>query len=260
MDALQSMGMPNPVQFLLVFVRTLGIFTLTPIFGQSQVPVQVRILASVCMTFVFAPMAHPAAPLPSELLGIAALALREVVIGLTIGFVVTLVFSALHIAGDIVDTHVGFSFASIVDPVYGSQTALAARLHQMIASVLFFVMNCHHVLIRGLSDSFRIAPIGVFSLNPSVSGGVMDLFVSMLLIALRVSVPVVAAVALADVALAVTSKAVPQMNVLMVGFPLKLGVGLVGMIVALPLLVSTSQGVLGSMYGHTAAILHLAAR
>jgi len=245
--------------FILVLVRTAAIFTLTPIFGANQVPPHVRIAVALALTMVFVPMVTPAGGLPADVLTMAAMVAREACVGITIGFVCSLVFAAIQIAGQYIDLQAGFSFGSMLDPAFNSQTAVAGRFHQLLAGLLFFATNAHHVMIRGVADSFDLAPVGQLAMNPAMTGGMVDLFSSLFAMAMRIAVPVVAAVFLADVALAITARVVPQMNVLIVGLPLKLGVGLVGMVIAVPMVASMSEGMFGDMYHQMGNMVRLLA-
>lgn len=243
--------------FILVLVRSAGIFTMTPIFGANQVPPQVRIAVAVGMALIFMPMC-PSSGIPAtDVLQMGLLVAKEALVGVVIGFVVTLVFAVFQIAGDFIDMQAGFSFATMVDPVNGSNTSVAARFHQILIGLLFFATNAHHVLISGLADSFRLVPVGAMSLNPLVANGVLDIFTTLFTVALRIASPVLAAVFLADVALAIMCRAVPQMNVIIAGMPLKLGVGLVGLLVAIPVLVTSSEGIFSDMNSQMGNVLHL---
>ncbi|MHB0912652.1 MAG: flagellar biosynthetic protein FliR [Armatimonadota bacterium] len=256
---LAAFGTQNFLTFLLVLVRTAGIFTQTPIFGASQMPARTRLVISLGMALVFTPMVH-AAELPTEFLHLALMVLREACIGLIIGFACTLVLSAIEMAGQFVDMQSGFSFASMLDPVFGTQAAIAVRFNHIFAGLLFFAVNAHHVVIQGLAASFRIAPIGEMGLNAQVAVGAMTLFSTLFAIAVRIAAPVVAVVFLADLSLAIVSRVVPQMNVLAAGFPLKLGVGMLGMALTVSLLAVTSQNLFVSIYDHTMGLLSLAVR
>jgi len=258
---LAAFGIQKIEVFLLVLARTAGIFTLVPIFGVGQVPVQVRVAVALAITLVLVPLCIPAgtALLAVDVLPMALLVAKEALVGLAIGFVTMLIFAAIQIAGDFVDVQSGFSFATMLDPVYGSQTAVAGRVHQLLAGMLFFVTNAHLIMLSGLADSCRLVPIGQFSLNPAVAGGVVDLFAALFAVAIRIAAPVIAAVFLADVAMAIVARAVPQINVLIAGFPLKLGVGLVGMLVALPIAAALSRAALADVHSHTVGVLRLLA-
>ena len=256
---LVSFGIPRLEVFLLVLARTAGIFTLVPIFGASQVPMPVRVSVAVVLALVFVPLCAPAGTglLVVDVLPMALMMAREALIGIVIGFVTVLVFAAIQMAGDLIDLQTGFSFASMVDPVNGSQTSVGGRFHHLLAGLLFFATNAHHIMLRGLADSFQLAPVGQLSLNAAVTGGVVDLFAGLFVVAIKIAAPVVAAVFLADVALAILARTVPQMNVFIVGLPLKLGVGLVGMAIALPVTMVLSRNTLGGIYDQTAGLLHL---
>lgn len=254
-----SFGIQQMELFVLVLARTAGIFTMVPIFGAAQVPVQVRIGIALGLTLVFMPLCGVTtnAVLAVDVLPMVFLIAKETLIGLVIGFVTVLVFSAIQAAGDFIDIQAGFSFASVFDPASGSQTALAGRFHHLLAGMLFFVINAHHIFLSGVADSFRLVPVGQMSFNPAVATGVVSLFVGLFTIAIRIAAPVVAAVFLADVALAVIARAVPQMNILMAGLPLKLGVGLIGMLVALPVAIALSRETLTDIQPQTIGLLKL---
>jgi flagellar biosynthetic protein FliR len=256
-----SFGYQKIEVFLLVLARTAGIFTLVPLFGAAQVPVRLRITIAFGIAIVFVPLCMPAgnAPLALDVISMVLMIVKEAFVGLVIGFVTILVFAAIQNAGDLIDMHSGFSFASMIDPINGAQTSVAGRFHHLLAGMLFFAINAHHILISGLADSFRIVPIGQMALNPDLARGVTDLFVALFAVAIRIAAPVVAAVFLADVAMAIIARVVPQMNILMAGLPLKLGVGLIGMLVALPVSIVLTKNALGGIYPDTAGLLRILA-
>lgn len=257
---LASIGIEKLEIFLLVLTRTAGIFTLNPAFGSSQVPVQVRVTVAVAMSIVFVPIVHLAGPIPSDILGLGMAIVREALLGIAIGFTCSMVFTAIEIAGHFIDSQSGFSFATMIDPVNGANAAVAARLQNLLAVLLFFAVNAHHILIRAVADSFVVAPIGQLGLNPAVAGGITDLFTALFVMAIRISMPVVGACFLADLALAVTSRIVPQMNVLMVGMPMKLGVGMMGLAISIPVALSMDQNLFGGIYHNTIALVRALAR
>ncbi|MDI6829321.1 MAG: flagellar biosynthetic protein FliR [Armatimonadota bacterium] len=254
---LASFGIERLETFILILARTAGIFTVTPLFGSNQVPLQVRIAMALGLTMVFVPLYKGDGLLASDALQMMLLIGKETLVGLVIGFVATLILTTVQIAGEFVDMESGFSFASMVDPINGTHTAVVGRLHFLIAGLLFFVTNAHHVMIQGLADSFGLVPIGELVVNSTVASGVIDIFVHLFGVAIRIAMPVLSAVFLADVSLALIARAVPQMNVLIVGFPLKIGVGLVGILIALPVIIASTQGLFGDIYNQTCGVLRL---
>jgi flagellar biosynthetic protein FliR len=254
---LTSLGMEKLEVFLLVLARTAGIFTVAPIFGANQVPMQVKLGIALALAIVFTPLCRVAQLPATDVFPMALLIASQALVGLVIGFVAMLVFTAVQIAGEFIDLQAGFAFATMLDPVNGAQTAVASRFYHLLVGLLFFATNAHHIMIKGLADSFDLIPISQIALNAAVAGGIVDVFAGLFAVAIRIAMPVVAAVFLADLAMAIMSRAVPQMNILIVGLPLKLGVGMVGMLIALPVLASSSQGLFSNMYGQTGSILRL---
>jgi len=247
---LTSFGIEKLEVFLLVLARTAGIFTVAPIFGANQVPMQVKLGIALALAIVFTPLtiSHQPLAIPvTDVWPMVMLIASQTLVGLVIGFVALLVFTAVQIAGEFIDMQSGFAFGTMIDPINGAQTAVASRFYHMLVGLLFFATNAHHIMIKGLADSFDLIPVGQMTLNASVAGGILDVFAILFGVALRIAMPVVAAVFLADLAMAVMARAVPQMNILIVGLPLKLGVGMVGMLVALPVLATSSQGLFVDM-------------
>ncbi len=249
------LGISELSAFLMVFVRTAGIFTLIPVFGSTHVPARARIGMALAMSLIFLPMVanfHPA----DNLLLFAVQIAREAIVGLVIGFACTAVFSVVDMAGQFIDSQSGFSFASMLDPSNGAQSPVATRFYNLLIILLLFATNAHHVLIRGMADSFTVAPVGEITFNTAVAGGVVHMLTVLFIIAIRISAPVVCAVFLVDVALAITSRVVPQMNVFMVGMPLKLAVAVVGLGLTLAVSSAIIESLLTSIYGQMMYLLH----
>jgi flagellar biosynthetic protein FliR len=247
-------GIEKLITFVLVLTRTAAIFSVAPIFGSGQVPLQAKVVVSVGISLVFVSLSHPVLSVV-DALTMVFLIVKELVVGLIIGFVVLLIFTAIQVAGEIIDIQSGFNFATMLDPVNGAQTAVAARLHYLLAGLLFFVTNAHHMMIRGLADSFALFPVGSVVLDPAICRGILGMFGMLFGIAVRIASPVLATVFLADVALVLLARAVPQANLLIVGLPLKLGAGIIGLLVTLPVLLATSKDVFGHVYDQTVMVL-----
>jgi flagellar biosynthetic protein FliR len=254
---LAAFGISKIQIFLLVLTRTAGIFTLTPTFGSNHIPANVRIAMAVGLALIFLPMVNAPAQMPGDIPNMALMICREAMIGLIIGFVCTMVFSTIESAGHLVDSQSGFGFASMVDPGSGNNGTVASRFQNLLAMLLFFATNAHHVMIRGLADSFTIAPIGQVDLNPALAGGAITIFTSLFVVAVRIAAPLLAALFLADLALAMLSKLVPQMNVFIVGLPFKLGLALVGLLITLPFNAVISHQLFGDTYRYIGDLVGL---
>jgi flagellar biosynthetic protein FliR len=218
------------------FLRILAVFTAAPIFSSRAFPVRARIALALLIAFA----AQPSLPsqVPINLNGPDAwgAVIQQVGIGLTIGFVVRLVFAAFELAGEVVGFQMGLNFASFFDPSLNSQSSATARFFGYMASLLFVVLNGHLMVLMAVTRSFELFPVNQNFLEAlnlmklySLGG---ELFASGFWIAL----PIVGMLMFANLALGIVSRVAPQMNIYAVGFPITLAVGLVGMTATLPML------------------------
>jgi flagellar biosynthetic protein FliR len=229
-----TLGLFQVMKFLLVLARVGGIFTACPVFANVHVPPRVRVAMAVAMTIVFFPMVEGGID-RLEVLPFVFAVVREACIGLTIGFVVALVFSAIHVAGAYMDLVVGFGFANIVDPMVKETNAVVGQFYNLLATLIFLCINGHHIVIRGLAESFAVLPLAHNDIAGLAAQGIMTAFAAIFGSALRIALPVVGATFLTDVSLGILARTVPQLNVFVVGFPAKLAVAFFVLLGALPL-------------------------
>lgn len=242
------------VTFLLVLARVGGIFTVAPIFGNANVAPMVRVAIAACLAFVFLPMAnYNAANL--DILAFVLVVGKEVLIGLIMGFLASLMFSAIQMAGSFIDLQIGFGFASIVDPMTKQQNAVIGQLYNLAATLLFLAINGHHMMLRGLADSFTVMPLGAMNMTAQASADMIGLFSVIFISALKISAPIVGAIFLTDVSLGILSRTVPQLNVFIVGLPAKLAVGLMVIIIVLPVAFGVMTGLFSGLHSDLMTIL-----
>lgn len=218
------------------FLRVLAVFTVAPIFSSRAFPVRAKIALALLIAFAAQP-SLPNQPL-INLNGPEAwgAVMQQVGIGLTIGFVVRLVFASFELAGEVVGFQMGLNFASFFDPTLNTQSSAAARFFGYMASLLFVVVNGHLMVLMAVIRSFEVFPVNqnfleALSLMKLYSlGG--ELFASGFWIAL----PIMGMLMFANLALGIVSRVAPQMNIYAVGFPITLAVGLIGMTATLPML------------------------
>lgn len=230
---LLGFGIREIATFMLVLFRVGGIFTTAPVFGNVNVTPVARVAMALAFSFVFLPMASYSAP-QLEVFTFLLAVVKEILVGVIMGFLVSMVFAAIQMAGAFVDLQIGFGFANIVDPMVKERAAVLGQLQNLAATLLFLAINGHHLVIRGLADSFSVLPLGTMSLSPNISGGLMGLFATIFLAALKIGAPVVGAIFLTDVSLGILARTVPQLNVFVVGFPAKLTVGLIATLAVMP--------------------------
>ncbi len=234
MSAVDQLGQNQIAGFVLVLARVGPLFMLAPPFSSTMIPVRARAIVAVAFAIGLAPIALHGQTVPSEVIALAGLALKELVVGLGFAFALACLFAAFATAGSILDTTMGFSFGSLVDPVTNVQSGQMVQVYGMVAIAVFIAIGGEAWVIGGLAKSYEIVPLlAVPSLDALVAGAVSS-FAGILGAALEVAAPVLLALILTDVAFGVVSRVVPQLNVFAVGFPVKIVVGLLVVGVSLP--------------------------
>jgi flagellar biosynthetic protein FliR len=205
-------------------LRVGGMVMVAPILGAMFVPGRVRVLLTMVLAVVMLPLAGPLpAVAPISIEGFLAVA-QEIALGLAIGFVLKMAVEAAVIAGQLVSSGMGLSFAMVVDPQAGG-IPLLGRFYLIVASLLLLAANAHLQLIAIVAESYRIIPLASGGIAPDDARAIADFAALMFAGALRLSLPAVAAMLMVNVAFGVVSRAAPTLNLFAVGFPVTLLMG-----------------------------------
>ena len=241
----------------LLFVRTVSLFSSAPIFGQRNIPAQVRIGLAGLMSYVLLQASpNSIASMPDSIGYYALLVSNEVIFGLLLGFIATLAVTGLTMAGTLIGNALGLNAAQLLSPMTGQQVTLMDQFYTMIAGLVFLSIDGHHWLIMAVAETLRVAPVGSFQVDPTMLADLMPLSSAIFVAGMRIALPVFGTVILTDVGLAVVARAVPQMNIFIVGLPLKVLVGLGAMIVTLPLMGPTIVNIITDGMAHLEALVH----
>jgi flagellar biosynthetic protein FliR len=222
--------------FFLALTRILAIIIHVPVLGGRLVPDP----AKIGLGFLLAMVMIPWQPLPPEANSIPTFAFgmaigRELLVGTLAGFAAALTFGALQIAGEMMGLGSGFASARLINPAFESTGSALDNFFVMIATLLFLVGNGHHLFLAGLQRTFELVPLN--SGLPDFSTERMIVLTAQLIAAgVRLSLPVLGTLLLTDLALGLLARVAPQVHVFFLGMPLKLGVGLVALAVALVIL------------------------
>ncbi|HHJ13665.1 MAG TPA: flagellar biosynthetic protein FliR [Gammaproteobacteria bacterium] len=236
------------------FVRIAAVLAIAPVFGARMVPVRVRLVAALLLTWVMFPLI-PQVPALDPLSPAAVLVtVQQLLIGLAIGFSLQLVFAALVVAGQTVAMGMGLGFAQMVDPQNGINVPVIGQYFVVIATLLFLAMNGHLALIRVLADSFHSLPVGGELLARDAFRAIAGWGSRMFADAMMVALPSVASILLVNLSFGVVSRAAPQLNVFGVGFPVTLTLGFVVLVFAISNLVPQMQHMLAGAFGAVDAI------
>jgi flagellar biosynthetic protein FliR len=243
--------------FVLLAVRLGGLVVSAPLFGNSAIPAPLRAALALLLAFLFAPLAGapPLEPLSSGAFVIAAAA--EFGIGLLIGFTASLLFAAVRFAGHLVDQDMGLSLAAVLDPSTEEPVAIVGQFQTLLAMIVYLVINGHHILLRSVAESLRAVPVGGgFSVAGAGPAMVGEMAGKLFVVGLSLAIPALATLLLVTVAMAFLARAVPEMNLLTLGYPLRTLVGMAALAVSVGFFVrafaravSDQQGVLVGMVG-----------
>lgn len=230
----QILGWITPL--IWAFLRALALFSALPVLGTRSVPARVRVALAAFIALAAQPTLPPVEPVPLDSPLAFALVAQQVVIGLTIGFAVRLVFAAIEFAGEIIGLQMGLNFAGFFDPATASTATATSRFFGTTIAWLFIVINGHLIVIAALVQSFTAFPVGpepfafLAQVQPQRWGA--EIFRTGLWIAL----PLVAMLLFVNLVLGAISRVAPQINIFAIGFPVTLGVGLLGMLLTLPMM------------------------
>ena len=208
---------------LLPFARISGVCMVAPIFGALFVPTPVRVVFAVVITIVVLQFQPPVPPQELGLMLVPAL-VREVVIGIAMGFVAQMIFDAVVVGGQTVAMSMGLGFATMVDPSRGSVPVLS-QFYLIIATLLFLALNAHLALLRIVIDSFTLLPAGSATLSGASAASVVAFGSTLFASAIKLALPAVVALLIVNLAFGVMSRAAPSMNLFAVGFPVTMLIG-----------------------------------
>jgi flagellar biosynthetic protein FliR len=217
---------------LFPFMRIMALVLSAPILGHSSIPMRMRVGLALILAFVAASISPAAVPLDSP--HALVYALREILIGASLGILLQLVFAAAELAGDAIGLQMGLGFAFFVDPQNANQSPLVGSLYSIVAGLLFLALDVHLLVIDGLMESFRALPVDAPLDSPVGLQAVAAAGTEMFRLALSIALPALAALLLANLALGVLSRAAPQLNLFAVGFPATLIIGALVLAPTLP--------------------------
>lgn len=242
--------------FMLPFFRISAFVMALPIFTVKGVPQSVRLIFAVSLTIAITPLLPltPAVdPLSDYML---IMVVQQVLIGLTMGFILRMVFAAMVNAGQLIAMGMGLGFASMVDPVNGVQVPVVSMFYMILAILLFFSLEGHLVTLQVLRESFTILPVDGGALESSVYLEIVKWGAWMFSGAVLIALPAIATTMLTNVSFGVLTRAAPQLNIFSVGFPIIICVGFVTMWITLPNIAPDFKNLTGQALEGIREILH----
>lgn len=244
--------------FILILLRVSAMIIMIPILGDRMIPVRIKAGLSLLITFLIFPFLQTAPwRLSSDIFSLVFRMAGEIIIGVMIGFVGRLIFDGIQLAGQLIGFQMGFSIVNVIDPVNNEQVSIIAQFQYLIAMLIFLIMNGHHIFLYAIAESFTIIP----PLGFHFSGGLMQLLLvfvkNMLEVSIKTGAPIIAVLLFLSVGMGLVARTVPQINIFIVGFPLQIAIGLIGIGLTLPIFVTVLENYFSNLEGEIISLLRL---
>ena len=232
---LLSIPLPQLQMFFLIFLRVGSILMTMPIFKSKSIPVLFKVGLTLATSMVLFPILKlEYFPVFTGLTPLAIGIFGEILLGISIGLAVSFIFAGLQLAGQLAGYQMGMALARVMDPSTNRQIPLLGQFNELFALLIFITINAHHWFILALVDSYQLVPPFSFRVSSSLVEQLVNLAGNMFVIAIKVGAPLIAVLLLTSIAFGLIARTVPQMNVLFVAMPLKIGLGLLFIGLCLP--------------------------
>ena len=242
--------------FLLVLARFGGLVVAAPVLGSRNFPITAKIGFSALGAMLIVPTLPPLGyPLPEEALPFAMMAAGELLIGMMIGFVMTIVFAAIQVGGQIMDMQTGFGMMNVFNPAMETQFPIFGFFFFILAVLYLMGINGHHLMVRALVSTYEQIPLGGFVVRPALLLEIPQWGSALFLDGLLISAPVCAAMLMAYVTMGLLGRVVPQIQLFVVGFPLTIATGLLITALSLHIYMYTLGGMFERMFRNVEVVI-----
>lgn len=214
--------------FFLIFIRISIVLFMLPFFSSRIIPILSKAgLAFIVSIILYPVISYKLNNFPETTWGIFELILSELLVGIILGLTVQLFFEGVSMMGQLVGFQTGFAIVNILDPQSGMQTSILSNMAYMVAIVLFLTLNGHYILLGAIRESFEIIGVGSLTLNKQLFKVIMGASAEMFVLAVKIGSPAIAALLLTKVLFGLITKLIPQMNIMIVAFPVQIVIGLI---------------------------------
>lgn len=214
--------------FALVLLR-IGMFLfMLPVFSATVFPDRLKLgFVLVVTLLLYSVVDVDISRFPKTALSTVLLLLAEAMIGVTLGLCMRMFFASVQLAGQIVGFQMGYAMINVVDPQTGANVSIMDQLGYWVCMVVFMILNGHHIVFQAAVDSFKLVPVGFFMMHEAIPAKVIESGAQLFFLAIKIGVPVIVSLTFVSVAFGLISKFSPQMNVMIVAFPLQIVAGLI---------------------------------
>jgi len=250
-------SMAEVIRFAVVLFRVSGIIVFAPFFSSYSIPVQIRAAVALVATVALVP-SLPLGQVPADMsvVRILTLLIGETMIGLVLGLVSLFIFAGMQLAGQLISFQLGFAIINVIDPQSEVEITVFSFMENYLGLLFFLLINGHHWFFLAVSDSFNYLPVQGIHLRGPLVAEIVRLSSQTLISGLQIAAPVLAVTIIADVIIGIIGRATPQINILIVGMPLKTLVGFACMGISFYFLPRYFGALFGALYRDLFGLLH----
>ena len=252
---LPFLTLANAELFFLVFIRVSTIVVMIPILGDRSTPVRVKAGLSLLIALLVIPFVQKPAGLSEDVFSLAMKMGGELLIGVILGFAGRLLFEGIQMAGQLVGFQMGFAIVNVIDPIASKQVSIIAEFQYLMAGLLFLAVDGHHIVIQAVSESYTVVPVLGFHMTGALMQNIVGLTREMFVISMKISAPIIVALVFANIGLGLVARTVPQINIFVVGFPLQIAIGLLGIGLTAPVFLDVATGLFSGLSGQIGLLL-----
>jgi len=239
MDKLLDVAAGDGPVFLLVFFRITGVMMLAPVFGSAIAPAAVRIFLSLVLAMLFLPLVREPEGVVLEGTTLVLAVVWELAVGLLIGFAAAMLFAGVQFGGHLIDQELGILQANLLDPMLNEQISIVGQFKVLLATLVYLLINGHHLLIGAVSDSFRSVPMMGIRFSKGAALHLSDtLMRDLFRMGIEIAAPALVTLFLVTIAMAFMARTAPEMNIFALSFTLRIAVGFLVIAVGVGLFVA----------------------
>ena len=245
--------------FFLIMARYLGIFLITPIFSSRIIQRRVKVILAFLMAIITFLLSYQKAGItaPNTDLGVILYLVKELSIGVFMGFIIYIFFAAIQLAGQFIDLRMGFRIGNVVDPLSGASSPIIGQFQNIFTVLVFLSINGHLVVINSLYKSFDVIPIGQVTYNNNLWQLLFRRSADLFLIGFKIALPIMGTLFIVDVLLGFLARSVPQMNIFIVGLPLKIVIGFILLLLSFEILIYYFSDILNNGLSELVNIINI---
>ncbi len=233
------------VILIFIFLRVFSAFIAAPVIGHVSIPVVTKLAVSMVLSYIiFLTIDKSAYNVPISLWSLAVFGTKEVITGLIIGFMLHFVFYGISFSGTLIGFDMGLVMSQVFNPMEETENNVIGEVIYFAAVLIFFLINGHHYIVRGLVSSFDLIPLGKFTINGATLELLINYSAGVFVIAVKIASPLLVSFFLIHIAEGITARAIPQMQIFFVTQPLKLGLGFVLLASVVPIYIYVIKNLL----------------